>query len=125
MKDELGLMVGIFQISLTNDERGLMLGVFQISNLKLRVRRGLARMATLAAIVLAAFGHPSAGFAQSCPACYANAAQAAGMLHSLKTGILVMMLPCLAMFMVIFAVAYRRRAAFNAESSIERETAEA
>lgn len=116
--------MGVFEISNLIDERALMLGIFQISNLKSRMRRGLVRMVAPAAVALAALGHPSAGFAQSCPACYANAAQAAGMLHALKTGILVMMLPCLAMFMVIFAVAYRRRAAFNAESSIDRETAE-
>ena len=83
-------------------------------------------MAGLTAVILAAFGGQSEGFAQSCPACYANAAaQMPGMLRALKTGILVMMLPCLAMFIVIFTVAYRRRAAFNAESSGEWETGQA
>ena len=43
------------------------------------------------------------------------------MLHALKTGIFVMMLPCLAMFVVIFGTAYRRRNSFNAENMEEWE----
>ena len=95
---------------------------FQISNFKSQISRAAARIAALTAAGFAAIGGSSAGFAQSCPACYANAAQAAGMLHALRTGVLVMMLPCLAMFIVIFSVAYRRRAACNAEASVEWET---
>ena len=52
-----------------------------------------------------------------CPACYKNAAaQTPGLLQALRTGILVMMFPSLLMFIVIFAVVFRRRNSFNAES---------
>ncbi len=66
------------------------------------------------AVGLAAWASSSAAFAQTCPACYNNAAsQAPGLLQALRTGVLVMMLPCLAMFIVIYAVLYRRRNSFR------------
>jgi len=84
--------------------------------LKSRIRRLLPKTIALIAAGFAALGSWSTCFAQSCPYCYANAAaQTPGMLQALKTGVLVIMLPCLAMFIVIFAVAYRRRESFNAD----------
>jgi hypothetical protein len=75
---------------------------FAFRPLVLRIAAGLAALATLVS--------SNAVFAQSCPACYANAAaQTSGMLQALRTGILVMMLPSLSMFIVIFAIVYRRR----------------
>lgn len=92
------------------------MGVFEISNFKLQIRHGLARASALAAVLLSAVS-ASTGYAQTCPYCYANAAaQTPGMLQALRTGILVMLLPCLTIFVIIFAVAYRRRESFNAES---------
>jgi len=99
-----------------NDERGLIMRIFQISKFKSRVGRGLARASALAAVLLSAVS-ASTGYAQTCPYCYANAAaQTPGMLQTLRTGILVMLLPCLTIFVIIFSVAYRRRESFNAES---------
>lgn len=72
------------------------------------------------AAALAVLASPSEVFAQICPACYSNAAaQTPGLLQALKTGILVMMFPSLLMFIVIFAVVFRRRNSFNAESDGE------
>ena len=91
---------------------------FQISNFKFPIRSVAARVAVgLTALVSSVSAH-----AQTCPACYANAAaQAPGMLQALKTGILVMMFPSLLMFIVIFAVAYRRRDSFQETSGDEAE----
>ncbi len=90
-----------------------MRGGFQISNLRFPIRVSLARLA----VALAALASSSAAFAQTCPACYQNAAtQTPGFLQALRTGILVMMVPSLAMFIVIFAVAFRRRNSFNADN---------
>jgi len=89
------------------------MGGFQISNLKFPIRPVVARL-VLALTALVTLLSCNAAFAQSCPACYANAAaQTPGMLQALKTGILVMMFPSLSMFIVIFAVVYRRRESFN------------
>lgn len=86
---------------------------FQISIFKSQIRTVVARV-VLALAALAALLSAQGVFAQSCPACYANAAaQTPGMLQALKTGILVMMFPSLSMFIVIFAVVYRRRESFN------------
>lgn len=105
-----------------NDERRLIMAIIQISNLKSRMVRWLARMTAPVAVVLAALADTSVGYAQTCPYCYANAAaQTPGMLQALKTGVLVIMLPCLAMFIVIFAVAYRRRESYNADGTIDLE----
>ena len=99
------------------------MGVFEMSNFKFQIRRGLARVRRrLSCLLPTAFCllllSASTAYAQNCPYCYANAAaQTPGMLHALKTGVLVIMLPCLAMFIVIFGVAYRRRDSFNAESA--------
>ena len=95
-----------------------MMSGFQISNLKSRksdyrhsIRATLARIA----VGLAALASSSMALAQTCPACYQNAAaQAPGMLQALRTGVLVMMFPSLLMFILIFGVAYRRRNSFNA-----------
>jgi len=106
--------------------------MFEISNFKSQIsgdwtstaaliRRLMRRVRSVGcllptAICLLSLTASNGAFAQSCPYCYANAAaQAPGMLHALRAGILVMMLPCLAMFVVIFGAAYRRRNSFNAE----------
>jgi hypothetical protein len=84
---------------------------FQISNVKFPIRGFLARVSA----ALAMLASSSLALAQTCPACYNNAAsQNPGLLQALKTGILVMMLPTLIMFVVIFTVLYRRRNNFNA-----------
>jgi hypothetical protein len=71
---------------------------------------------TRVAAGLAALACSSVALAQTCPACYNNAAsQNPGLLQALKTGILVMMLPTLIMFVVIFTVLYRRRNSFHAQ----------
>ena len=89
------------------------MGGFQISNFKFPIRPLVARIAVALAALATLFA-PNSVLAQSCPACYANAAsQIPGMLQALKTGILVMMFPSLSMFIVIFAVAYRRRESFS------------
>lgn len=94
-----------------------MKGGFQISNLKFQIsdfrsptRATLARVA----VGLAALASSSVALAQTCPACYQNAAaQAPGMLQALRTGVLVMMFPSLLMFILIFGVLFRRRNNFN------------
>src|SRR5207248_5675554 len=54
--------------------------------------------------------------AQGCPMCYNVAAAArASAIHALKQGILVLLIPPLAMFIGIFALAFRRRNRFNDE----------
>jgi hypothetical protein len=83
--------------------------VEEIMNDELRIK--LAKVLT----VLAALTSSSVALAQTCPACYNNAAsQNPGLLQALKTGILIMMLPTLVMFLVIFTVVYRRRNSFHA-----------
>lgn len=100
--------------------------IFQISKFKSRMGWGLARITAPVAVVLAALADGSVGYAQTCPYCYANAAaQTPGMLQALKTGILVMLLPCLTIFVIIFAVAYRRRESFNAEGAGDWEAGSA
>ena len=88
----------------------------QISNIKSPIRGFLARVS----VALMALGSSSVELAQTCPACYNNAAaQSPGLLQALKTGILVMMFPTLIMFIVIFTMLYRRRNSFHAPSDEE------
>jgi hypothetical protein len=73
-------------------------------------------------VALAALVSSSVALAQTCPACYQNAAaQTPGLLQALRTGILVMMLPSLSMFIVIFAVVFRRRDSFNVDTDTPTE----
>jgi len=84
---------------------------FQISDLQHPIRAKLLRISA----GLAALASSSVALAQTCPACYQNAAtQAPGMLQALRTGVLVMMFPSLLMFILIFGVLFRRRNSFNA-----------
>ena len=87
----------------------------------MKVRRPFSSRSCLArsrvvriAVGLAALASSSVAPAQTCPACYQNAAaQAPGMLQALRTGVLVMMFPSLLMFILIFGVLFRRRNTFN------------
>ena len=91
---------------------------FQISNIKFPIRGFLARLSA----ALIALATSSVAIAQTCPACYNNAAaQSPGLLHALKTGILVMMFPTVIMFIVIFTVLYRRRNTFHAPGDEETD----
>ena len=84
---------------------------FQLANLKFPLRGILARVLAGSAALVSS----SVALAQTCPACYNNAAsQNPGLLQALKTGILIMMLPTLVMFLVIATVVYRRRNSFHA-----------
>lgn len=84
---------------------------FQSSDLRYSIWASLTRIG----VGLAALASSSVVMAQTCPACYQNAAaQAPGMLEALRMGVLVMMFPSLLMFILIFGVAYRRRNSFNA-----------
>ncbi len=71
-------------------------------------------------MVFVAMAMPALVHAQTCAACYNNAAaQTPGLLHALRTGILVMMFPSLSLFIVIFVVAFRRRNSFNVDGDVE------
>lgn len=84
---------------------------FQIPDFRSPIRASLARIS----VGIAALVSPSVAWAQTCPACYQNAAaQAPGMLQALRTGVLVMMFPSLLMFILIFGVVFRRRNSYNA-----------
>jgi len=57
-------------------------------------------------------------WAQGCAMCYNSAAAArASAIHALKQGIVVLLAPPLAMFIGIFALAFRRRYRFNGDQS--------
>jgi hypothetical protein len=63
---------------------------------------------------------PSAARAQSCALCYnAAAAAKATAIQALRHGILILLLPPLAMFIGIFAVAFRRSNSFSSEQAEE------
>ena len=79
---------------------------FEISNLRLLSWRWAAMLATLILTLAAA----TPAHAQGCAMCYNTAAAASpGAIHALRSGILVLLFPPLAMFVAIFTVALRRR----------------
>src|SRR6266436_3100896 len=64
--------------------------------------------------LLVAFNCSTAGWSQGCSMCYNSAAAAkASAIEALKHGILILLIPPLAMFIGIFALAFRRRNRFN------------
>jgi hypothetical protein len=67
---------------------------------------------------------PALASAQGCAMCYTSAAAAkAGAVQALRSGILILLLPALAMFAGIFVVIYRSRNRFNgaADWTAERD----
>ena len=70
----------------------------------------IARWARILATLATLLSGSSLGFAQGCPMCYNTAAAAkAGAIHALRSGIIVLLLPPLAMFIGIFVIAFRSR----------------
>jgi hypothetical protein len=64
--------------------------------------------------LLVAFNCSTVGWSQGCSMCYNSAASAkASAIEALKHGILILLIPPLAMFIGIFALAFRRRNGFN------------
>ena len=69
-----------------------------------------------AAAVVVAFLGSTAAWAQTCPLCYrAAAASKAGALAALRTGVLILMIPPVAIFGLVTLIAVRRRDRFNEE----------
>jgi hypothetical protein len=64
--------------------------------------------------LLVALNCATVGWSQGCSMCYNSAAAAKGSaVEALKHGILILLIPPLAMFVGIFALAFRRRNRFN------------
>ena len=64
--------------------------------------------------LLVAFNCATDGWSQGCSMCYNSAAAAkVSAIEALKHGILILLIPPLAMFIGIFALAFRRRNRFN------------
>ncbi len=63
-----------------------------------------------------AFASASTAFAQSCAMCATTASSAkAGALQALRSGILILLIPPILMFIAIFTMAFRNRERFNDE----------
>jgi hypothetical protein len=76
-----------------------------------RVSRTGIRRAGIAAIALLT---PSLTFAQNCALCYTQAAGAGSkMIHALKSGILILMIPPMCICIGITYMAYKKRNQFN------------
>ncbi len=77
---------------------------------RMRLGKWLGRMA----VVAASLARGLTAFAQSCPLCYrAAVAGKAGVIHALRSGILVLLVPLLLILGAIVLVAFRRRDQFN------------
>ena len=75
-----------------------------------RVTKGTARVAAAGATLLVS----TTASAQSCAMCYNNAAAAkASAIRALQSGILLLLIPPLLIFIGIFVVAFRGRNRFN------------
>jgi len=73
-----------------------------------------------AAILIVMFASSTVAWGQGCAMCYNSAAAAkASAIQALKQGILVLLFPPLAMFIGIFALAFRRRHRFNDDETAE------
>ena len=73
------------------------------------------RLLGAAAVVIAFLGS-TAAWAQTCPLCYrAAAASRAGALAALRSGVLILMIPPVAIFGLVTLMAIRRRDRFNEE----------
>lgn len=82
------------------------------------VLQGVGKWMARVAVAGVTLASSSAAFAQGCAMCYnsASAAKAAA-LHALRSGVLILLVPPLLMFIGIFVVAYRSRNRFNDGSS--------
>ncbi len=68
------------------------------------------------AAVLVALGNAAAAFAQGCPLCYTTVAAARpAAIQALRSGILVLLVPPLLMFIGIFVLAFRSRESLREE----------
>lgn len=80
----------------------------------------MTRRIVTAIVMLAAFLVPSALFAQACPLCYQSAASSsAKFIEALKSGIIVLILPCILICSCVSVAAYRRRNACD-EDEVSR-----
>lgn len=76
----------------------------------------LTRLLGLSAALLL----PSVVFAQNCALCYTQAAGAgARMIQALRSGILILVFPPIAICIVITVMAYKKRNQFNEDISLE------
>ncbi len=93
---------------------------FAISNVEFpyAVSRWSARFAAGLALLV-----PSGiGYAQGCAMCYnTTAAAKAAAIQALRSGILVLLIPPLLMFIAIFVMAYWKRERFNDQSALETD----
>jgi hypothetical protein len=77
---------------------------------------GLRGFATLIAALLT----PAFSFAQNCALCYTQAAGAGSrMIHALKSGILILMIPPMCICIGLTVMAYKKRNQFNDDPEIE------
>ncbi len=73
-----------------------------------------------AAAMIGAFAASPLTYAQGCPMCYnAAAAAKAGAIQALRSGILILLIPPVLMFVGIFLIAFRNRDRFNDQSAPE------
>ena len=87
-----------------------------------RLRGWMARLA----VIVIALGYSAGAYAQSCAMCYNTAAAAkAGAIRALRSGILILLVPPILMFIAIFLAAYRNRNRFREEepqqAALDRE----
>ncbi len=76
--------------------------------------RGQGNYVSWLVAILLALVQPSTAFAQGCAMCYSTAAAAKAVaIQALRSGILILLLPPLVLFVAIFAVAFRNRERFN------------
>jgi hypothetical protein len=67
-----------------------------------------------AAVLLAALLTPILAFAQNCALCYTQAAGSGSrMIHALKSGILILMIPPMCICIGLTVMAYKKRNQFN------------
>jgi hypothetical protein len=67
-----------------------------------------------AAVLLAALLAPTLAFAQNCALCYTQAAGSGSrMIHALKSGILILMIPPMCICIGLTVMAYKKRNQFN------------
>ena len=96
--------------------------------------RPYLKLALAALAGLVALATSAVAWAQTCPLCYRAAAESkAGAVHALRSGILILMIPPVAIFGLVTLMAVRRRDRFNeaeeaaapADSGSEIESLEA
>jgi hypothetical protein len=71
-----------------------------------------------AAVLLVALLTPTLAFAQNCALCYTQAAGSGSrMIHALKSGILILVIPPMCICIGLTVMAYKKRNQFNDDSS--------